>query len=112
MWKENRIAKLCNIRFPIIQAPMAGITTPRLVAAVSNAGGLGSLGAAYLSPKEMRSAIQEIKSLTEAPFAVNLFAIPSPDKDVKKIQSAKRMLNRYCEELAIPPCTLSPSALP
>jgi nitronate monooxygenase len=46
--------------YPIIQAPMAGgATTPELVAAVSNAGGLGSLGAGYLSPAEIHEAIKK-----------------------------------------------------
>ena len=59
---------------PIIQAPMAGgITTPELVAAVSNTGALGSLGAGYMTPEEIRNAIRKIRSLTREPFNVNLF---------------------------------------
>ncbi len=51
--------KWLGIESPIIQAPMAGgITTPELVAAVSNAGGLGSLGAGYMSPGNIREAIK------------------------------------------------------
>ena len=64
-----------GIENPIIQAPMAGgTTTPELVAAVSNAGGLGSLGAAYLKPAEIIAAIERIRALTCKPFNVNLFA--------------------------------------
>ena len=51
-----------------------GPSTPELVAAVSNAGGLGSLGAAYLSPSQITEAIHKIRSLTAKPFNVNLFA--------------------------------------
>ncbi len=51
-----------------------GTTTPELVAAVSNAGGLGSLGAAYLKPAEIIAAIERIRALTRKPFNVNLFA--------------------------------------
>jgi len=51
-----------------------GPSTPELVAAVSNAGGLGSLGAAYMKPDEITAAIRRIKFLTNKPFAVNLFA--------------------------------------
>ncbi len=51
-----------------------GPSTPELVAAVSNAGGLGSLGAAYLKPDQITEAIQRIRSLTGQPFSVNLFA--------------------------------------
>lgn len=64
-----------GIAHPIIQAPMAGgATTPELVAAVSNAGGLGSLGAAYLTPQALRDAIAAVRALTDKPFGVNLFA--------------------------------------
>lgn len=47
-----------------------GATTPELVAAVSNAGGLGSLGAGYMSPDDIRSAITKIRILINKPFAV------------------------------------------
>jgi len=64
-----------GIQCPVIQGPMGGgPSTPELVAAVSNAGGLGSLGAAYLKPDEITAAILRIKLLTSKPFAVNLFA--------------------------------------
>ncbi len=73
-WSTD-FCKLISIRYPILLAPMAGIANmPPLVAAVSNAGGLGMLGGAYLNPEQLRQAIQEIKALTDAPFAVNLFA--------------------------------------
>jgi nitronate monooxygenase len=72
---NNELLKRLNIRHPIIQGPLGGgPSTPELVAAVSNAGGLGSLGAAYLRPEQITAAIQKIKSLTEKPFQVNLFA--------------------------------------
>ena len=51
-----------------------GPSTPELVAAVSNAGGLGSLGAAYLTPEQITDAIRRIRALTSRPFNVNLFA--------------------------------------
>src|SRR5215472_15661349 len=56
-----------------------GPSTPRLAAAVSEAGGLGSIAGSMLSPDQLRAAIAEVRSLTRAPFAVNLFApLPSP----------------------------------
>src|SRR6185437_9980547 len=64
-----------GIEHPIIQGPMGGgPSTPELVAAVSNAGGLGSLGAAYLTPDQIGDAIRRIRALTDRPFNVNLFA--------------------------------------
>ncbi len=72
------VAELVDIQHSIIQAPMAGgTTTPELVAAVSNAGGLGSLGAAYLQPNEISDAVAAVRRLTTRPFCVNLF-VPQP----------------------------------
>ena len=61
MVSKTRAMEILGIEYPIVQAPMAGgPTTPELVAAVSNAGGLGSLGAAYLSPETLREQVREI----------------------------------------------------
>src|SRR5579885_2377227 len=64
-----------GVELPIVQAPMGGgPSTPELVAAVSNAGGLGSLGAPYLTPQQILDDIRRVRALTDRPFAVNLFA--------------------------------------
>lgn len=69
----SRVIDTLQIKYPIIQAGMAGaITTPELVAAVSNSGGLGTLGAGYMSPEQIREAIYTIRELTDKPFGVNL----------------------------------------
>ena len=78
-WYETPAARALGVRYPVLQAPMSGSTTPELAAAVSNAGALGSLGAAWLSPDELRAAIRAVRQLTDAPFMVNLFAWPEPD---------------------------------
>jgi len=78
-WYETPAARALGVRYPLLQAPMSGFTTPELVAAVSNAGALGSLGGAWLSPDELRAAIRAVRQLTDAPFMVNLFAWPEPD---------------------------------
>lgn len=75
-WKRTRLTELLRIKYPIVQAPMAGSTTPALVAACSNAGVLGSFGAAALTPEQIVTKIREIKSLTDKPFGVNLFVLP------------------------------------
>lgn len=63
-----------GIEIPIVQAPMAGgPTTPELVVAVSEAGGLGSLAGGYLSPGELAKQIDAVRAKTNKPFAVNLF---------------------------------------
>ncbi|RZT39419.1 NAD(P)H-dependent flavin oxidoreductase [Cupriavidus agavae] len=58
---------------PIIQAPMAGVSTPALAAAVSNAGGLGSLGVGAMDAAAARTAIVDTRALTSGPLNVNLF---------------------------------------
>lgn len=100
MWPETEVATRLGIRYPVIQAGMAGgITTPELVAAVSNAGGLGTIGAGYMSPDAMRKAIREVRSLTTKPFAVNLF-IPQPVvENPKIIEEMNRHLDRYRQKL-------------
>jgi enoyl-[acyl-carrier protein] reductase II len=77
---RTRITDLLNIEHPIIQGAMTWVSFPQLVAAVSNAGGLGILGAAFMGRDELRESIREIKNLTDKPFGVN-FAAKNPDID-------------------------------
>src|SRR5437870_3376821 len=71
----NSLLARLGIEHPIIQGPMAGSgSSPELTAAVSNAGGLGSLGCAYMAPDQIIDAIKKTRALTSRPFAVNLFA--------------------------------------
>ena len=87
-------------KFPIIQGPMAGgATTPELVAAVSNAGGLGSLGASLLSPARIRDDVAQIRSLTEHPFLVNLFVLETPSPSPQDIEAASLLLKPLWESL-------------
>jgi enoyl-[acyl-carrier protein] reductase II len=81
---KNKICELLGIRYPIIQAPMNWVSSADLVAAVSNAGGLGTLGPnagskditldVELTGERIRTQIKKIKELTQAPFAVNIVA--------------------------------------
>ncbi|MBV9111118.1 MAG: nitronate monooxygenase [Gemmatimonadetes bacterium] len=71
---ENLLDTL-GVEHPIVLAPLGGgPSTPELVAAVSNAGGLGILGCAYMSPAQITDAIARVRELTDRPFGVNLFA--------------------------------------
>ncbi|NOV00619.1 NAD(P)H-dependent flavin oxidoreductase [Paenibacillus planticolens] len=99
---ETELTHILKIRYPIFQAPMAGgPTTPELVAAVSNAGGLGNLGAGYLTPEQLRSTIQKIKELTDQPFGVNLFVPEQPIESEEAIDQMSAYLNKYRIELGI-----------
>lgn len=73
---HTRLCDLLGIQIPIMQAGMGiykgVVTTPELVAAVSNAGGIGCLGATGLPPDELRAAIRKIRQLTDKPFGVDL----------------------------------------
>jgi nitronate monooxygenase len=62
-----------GLRVPIIQAPMAGTSTPELAAAVSNAGGLGSIAVGAITPAEAKQMITRVRALTALPFNVNVF---------------------------------------
>jgi len=71
---RTRLTELLGISCPVVQAAMGYVSGARLAAAVSQAGGLGIIASATMSPAELRSAIKEVKGRTGAPFAVNLRA--------------------------------------
>lgn len=80
---DNRITQLFGIQYPIIQAGMIWASGWKLAAAVSNAGGLGMIGAGSMYPEVLREHIQKCKKATSRPFAVNLpLLYPDIDKHV------------------------------
>ncbi|MCM3585846.1 nitronate monooxygenase [Mesobacillus maritimus] len=100
---KNELIKKLNLKYPIVQAPMAGgVTTSQLVAAVSNSGGLGMIGAGYLSPAKMRTQIQEIKELTPNMFGVNLFVPEEFKIRAEQVKSANQLLNPIRTSLNLP----------
>lgn len=68
----NRITEMLGIKYPIIQGAMQDVAKAGLVAAVSNAGGLGVLASGQDTPEQVREEIHKVKELTDKPFAVNL----------------------------------------
>jgi nitronate monooxygenase len=101
-WNQNRVTERLGIQYPIFLGPMAGGTsTPQLVAAVSNAGGLGSYGAGYLTPEQLRKAIREIRSLTDRPFAVNLFVMEEVVVDDAQVAQVNGLMQTYRDELGL-----------
>jgi nitronate monooxygenase len=107
---RTELATRLKLKGPLIQAPMAGgATSPELVAAVCNAGALGSLGGAYLSPTELQKNIRLIKAQTDRPFAVNLFTpCPKPSLTDKQIEAAIAATQSYREDLGIPAPVVQP----
>ncbi len=99
MWPKD-LSRRLGVEYPIICAPMAGgPSTPALVAAVCEAGALGSLGAGYLEPEAIRELVHEVRARTRRPFAVNLF-IPEPaarsptDEEVSAARAALEPIRR------------------
>lgn len=92
---------LLELQVPIIQAPMAGVTTPEFVAASAEAGALGSVGAGYLTAEETRNFILKVKGLTEKPFAVNLFVPEETELTETVLKEAIDALREIQSELSI-----------
>jgi enoyl-[acyl-carrier protein] reductase II len=88
---KTRITELLGIKHPIILAGMSWISEPKLVAAVSNAGGLGILAIAQLSPEEAREQIRETRSLTDKPFAINAMLINRNAKEIVRVALEERV---------------------
>ena len=74
----NILTDILNIKYPIIQGGMGNISNAILTAAVSEAGGLGTIGAGTMPPEEVEKIIEETRSLTNKPFAVNVALSVSP----------------------------------
>jgi NAD(P)H-dependent flavin oxidoreductase YrpB (nitropropane dioxygenase family) len=117
------ICDLLGIRVPIVLAGMGGASTPKLAAAVSNAGGLGILGAAACQPEELRAWIKETRALTDKPFGVDTLLPasvrraqtlepgkgPSPLEQLPKLQKFAREFMEK-EGLTLPHTGAAPNA--
>ena len=78
-WVNTRVATKLGIKYPIIQGPLGGLSSQNLTAAVSNYGGLGSFGAHGLTPSAIKDVIAELRSMTDKPFAMNLWVSMEDD---------------------------------
>jgi nitronate monooxygenase len=92
MARRTAVTELLGIAQPVIQAPMASAATPELAAAVSGAGGLGSLGSAILPPDELIKQAEAVRDATDAPFNVNFFSHRSPELEESE---AARIRERF-----------------
>ena len=77
---ETSVTRLLGLDVPIVQAPIGGLSNPRLAAAVSNAGGLGMIAMTWLEPDEIRATVSETRGLTDRPFGANLI-IDEPQEE-------------------------------
>jgi nitronate monooxygenase len=98
------------LKYPLIVAPMAGgPSSPELVISACNAGAMGSIGAAYSSPLQIKDFVMKVRAETSAPFSINLF-IPGPEPLItdKQIIRAIELTRPFREELGIPQPQLFP----
>lgn len=91
MFEQNPICKLLNIKYPIFQGGMAWIGTAELASAVSNAGGLGIIGAGHMPPDLLRAEIQKAKKCTDKPFGVNIMLMSPFVKEVMEVVIDERV---------------------
>lgn len=104
----NVLTRRLGIEYPLIQAPMAGVSTPQLAAAVSNAGALGSLGLGAGSVEQAREAIRATRALTERPFNVNFFCHRPAHHNPEREQAWLEYLQPFFKEFgATPPARLT-----
>ena len=95
------IQQLFGIELPIVQAPMAGVQTGVMAVAVSNAGGLGSLPCAMLTPDGLRNELQLITAQTSRPYNLNFFCHVPPTPDAAREAKWRAALAPYYAELGI-----------
>jgi len=110
----TRLHDLLGSRWPIIQAPMAGVQDSALAIAVCNAGGLGSLPCAMLAPDALRRELTAIKTGTDAPYGVGFFCHAVSSPDAAREAAWRRALAPYYREYGIDPESIpaGPGRLP
>ena len=105
---KTALTDLLDIEYPIIQAPMAGVSTPDLAVAVANAGALGSISVGTMTAEKADAAIAGLAAQTNRPINVNVFSHASPQRDPGKESAWLETLRPYFEEFgAAPPDGLS-----
>lgn len=103
MNNSNAFLQRLGLRYPIIQAPMAVVSTPALVAAVSEAGGMGSLALGASSVEQARQLILQTQALTDSAFNVNVFCHLTPKRDQVKEQAWIDYLSPQFSQFNTPP---------
>lgn len=100
---QTTLMQRLGLAHPIIQAPLAGGgDTPALVAAVSNAGAIGFIGAAYLTPDQIRTTAADVRTRTSRPFGINLFAPQPAAKPHEKPETMLARVAPFFAELNLP----------
>jgi len=101
---SNVLTQALGMKFPILLAPMAGgPTTPELVSAVSDAGGFGQFGAAYLKGKEIKDMAYKVQNSTNKGFGINLFIPHNPTYTEQDLTRATSAISKYYDLFDIKP---------
>src|SRR3954462_15915863 len=108
MWYKTRVSEKLGIKYPIVQGPFGGgLSSAKLVSAVSNAGGLVSFGLNVLSPEQILTVNNDIRKLTYKPYALNLWVSNKDEKALnayrkKDFDNLKQTFKPYFDELNLP----------
>jgi nitronate monooxygenase len=102
-WPSTHLQELFDIELPIVQAPMAGAQLSPMAIAVSNAGALGSLPCAMLSPEQVRRELDAIRAASSKPYNVNFFCHRPAADDAEREMRWRQRFARYYTELGLDP---------
>jgi nitronate monooxygenase len=104
MTLSTALSRRLQLGTPIFQAPMAGVTSPELVAAVGQAGALGGFGFAYTEPAAMQAAVEKTRAIANVPIHINLFVEAVPiEPDAATLRAAAKAIAPAFEALGLTP---------
>jgi len=89
---NTRVTEKLGIEYPVLQGAMAWVSFAPLVAAVSNAGGLGIIGGTIFDPQQMRDEIRKVRELTDKPFGVNIISLHPMIKEILQVLIDEKVL--------------------
>lgn len=108
-WTDRRLIDLLGIAAPVLQAPMAGATTPAMAIGAARGGGLGSLACAQYTPDQARAAIAQFRAAVDAPVNLNFFAHTPPAADPARMLAWRARLAPYYVEAGLDPAPPPPA---
>jgi nitronate monooxygenase len=108
-WPDRRILDLFGVELPIIQAPMANSSTPQMALAVCQAGGLGSIPCAALTPEQARDAVALVRAGSKGPVNLNFFCHIPPASDPARLMAWRSELAPYYVEEGVDPAPPPPA---
>ncbi|MEZ0311935.1 MAG: NAD(P)H-dependent flavin oxidoreductase [Myxococcota bacterium] len=107
-WPDTRLTELFAIAHPILQAPMAGASTPEMAIAVGKAGGMGSLACAMLGVDETRATLRKLAEAGAGSLNVNFFCHARPRPEATALSGWVDRLREYYDELGLSPDEVQP----